>query len=222
MAEGQRGFEVAPVSAADFKQVAELRLLLENHALEQSFTSGDLDWEGRVVSAHHKLGVMEKRMLQGSRENQELWKQCDWDFHHSLISACGSDVLLAAHAAAYDRYLRYQMIAVVFRGEIAAREHQALLEAALIRDWKQAQTIMVSHIRGCVEHALREDHAGLFGSPANGLRAGTNRRFPQRDRNQNRRARRQNQVLARGVRFDPHRCGQSRGLSANRAHGVRP
>ena len=167
VAEGQRGFEVAPVSAADFRQVAELRLLLENHALEQSFTSGDLDWEGRVVSAHHKLGVMEKRMLEGSRENQELWKQCDWDFHHSLISACGSDVLLAAHAAAYDRYLRYQMIAVVFRGEIAAREHQALLEAALVRDWKQAQTIMVSHIRGCVEHALREDHAGLFGGPTN-------------------------------------------------------
>ena len=175
VAEGQRGFEVAPVSAADFRQVAELRLLLENHALEQSFTSGDLDWEGRVVSAHHKLGVMEKRMLQGSRENQELWKQCDWDFHHSLISACGSDVLLAAHAAAYDRYLRYQMIAVVFRGEIAAREHQALLQAALIRDWRQAQTIMVSHIRGCVEHALREDHAGLFGSPVNAVRTPTNR-----------------------------------------------
>ena len=116
--------------------MAELRLLLKNHALEQSFTSGDLDWEGRVVSAHHKLGVMEKRMLQGSRENQELWKQCDWDFHHALISACGSDVLLAAHAAAYDRYLRYRMIAVVFRGEIAAREHQALLQAALIRDWR--------------------------------------------------------------------------------------
>jgi DNA-binding GntR family transcriptional regulator len=166
VAEGQRGFEVAPVSAADFSQVAELRLLLENHALEQSFTSGDLDWEGRVVSAHYKLGVMEKRMLEGQRQDHELWKQCDWDFHHSLISACGSDVLLGAHAAAYDRYLRYQMIAVVFRGEIAAREHQALLEAALIRDWKRAQTIMVSHIRGCVETALKEDNAGVFGSPS--------------------------------------------------------
>jgi DNA-binding GntR family transcriptional regulator len=109
---------------------------------------------------------MEKRMLAGQRQNQELWKQCDWDFHHSLISACGSNVLLDAHAAAYDRYLRYQMIAVVFRGEIAAREHQALLETALARDWKRAQSIMISHIRGCVEHALKEDNAGLFGSAA--------------------------------------------------------
>ena len=171
VAEGQRGFEVAPVSADDFRQVAELRLLLENHALEQSFSAGDLDWEGRVVSAHHKLGVMEKQMLEGHRQNQELWKQCDWDFHHSLISACGSDPLLAVHATIYDRYLRYQMIAVVFRGEIAAREHQALLESALVRDWKRAQEIMVSHIRGCVDHALKEDNAGLFGSPAKPQRA---------------------------------------------------
>ena len=95
VAEGQRGFEVAPVSADDFRQVAELRLLLENHALQQSFTAGDLDWEGRVVSAHHKLAVLEKRMLEGQRQTQEFWKQCDWDFHHALISACGSDVLLA-------------------------------------------------------------------------------------------------------------------------------
>lgn len=182
VAEGQRGFEVAPVSAEDFRQVAELRLLLENHALEQSFLAGDLDWEGRVVSAHHKLGVMERRMLEGHRQNQELWKQCDWDFHHSLISACGSDVLLAAHAAAYDRYLRYQMIAVVFRGEIAAREHQALLEAALVRDCRRAQTIMESHIRGCVEHALKEDNAGIFTGPASSLKAAAARSKPDADR----------------------------------------
>jgi DNA-binding GntR family transcriptional regulator len=162
VAEGQRGFEVAPVSADDFKQVAALRLLLENHAIEQSFAAGDLNWEGRVVSAHHKLAVMERLMLGGQRKNPELWKHCDWDFHHALISACGSDVLLSTHALIYDRYLRYQMIAVVFRGEIAAREHQALLESALKRDWKKAQTIMISHIQGCVDHALKEDHAGVF------------------------------------------------------------
>jgi len=165
VAEGQRGFEVASVSAEDFRQVAALRILLENHALELSFTAGDLDWEGSVVSAHHKLAVTERRMLGGERENQELWKQCDWDFHHALISACGSKVLLEAHALAYDRYLRYQMIAVIFRGEIAAREHQLLLECALVRDWKKAQSVLVAHIEGCVEHALREDHAGVFGKP---------------------------------------------------------
>jgi hypothetical protein len=69
---------------------------------------------------------------------------------------------METHALIYDRYLRYQMIAVVFRGEIAAREHQQLLECALARDAKRAQAILVSHIDGCVEDALRNDSAGVF------------------------------------------------------------
>ena len=161
VAEGQRGFEVAPISAGDFRQVAAMRLLLEGHALEQSFGAGDLDWEGRVVSAHHKLAVMERRMVAGDGTQPELWKRCDWEFHHAMISACGSKVLLDFHSAIYDRYLRYQMIAVIFRGEIAAREHQELLDCALARDAVRAKDVLAGHINGCVEHALQNDE-GLF------------------------------------------------------------
>ena len=157
VAEGQRGFEVAPVSAVDFREVAAMRQLLECHALEQSFQHGDLDWEGRVVATHHKLSVMEKRMIAGNRSEPEIWKQCDWQFHHALISACGSKVLLDTHAAIYDKYLRYQMVAVIFRGEIAADQHQKLLECALVRDFATAQKVLVDHIQGCVEHALAHD-----------------------------------------------------------------
>ncbi len=60
VAEGQRGFEVAPVSAENLREIAALRLLLELHALTQSFKAGDMDWEGRVVSAYHKLSAIEK------------------------------------------------------------------------------------------------------------------------------------------------------------------
>ena len=37
-AEGQKGFEVAPVSVADLREVAEMRLFLEHHALELSLS----------------------------------------------------------------------------------------------------------------------------------------------------------------------------------------
>ena len=55
IAEGQRGFEVAPVSANEFQQVASLRLLLENHAMEQSFAAGDLDWRDLVLEFSRRL-----------------------------------------------------------------------------------------------------------------------------------------------------------------------
>jgi len=154
VAEGQRGFEVAPVSIENLKEIAALRMLLESHALEQSFAAGDMDWEGRVVSAHHKLSSMERRMKEGDRSQTELWKRYDWEFHQSLISACGSSVLMETHAAIFDKYLRYQMIALSFRGDIAAKEHRKLLDCALDRDAATAMATLELHVKGGVEHAL--------------------------------------------------------------------
>jgi DNA-binding GntR family transcriptional regulator len=154
VAEGQRGFEVAPISGENLRELAALRLLLESHALAQSFKAGDMDWEGRVVAAYHKLSAIEKRLLTGDRADAETWKRYDFEFHHALISACGSNALLEIHAPVYDKYLRYQMIAGVFRGEIAAREHQKLLDCALGRDAKAARDVLVVHIEACVDFTL--------------------------------------------------------------------
>jgi DNA-binding GntR family transcriptional regulator len=66
IAEGRRGFEVPPVSIENLKELAELRLLLESHAMQVSFENADVEWEGRVVSAHHKLASTERLMEQGS------------------------------------------------------------------------------------------------------------------------------------------------------------
>jgi GntR family carbon starvation induced transcriptional regulator len=132
LAEGRRGFEVEPISVSNLRELAALRLLLECHAMEQSFARGDMEWEGRVVSAHHKLAATERHM--GTRKgNPQQWKQYDGEFHHALISNCGSRVLLDTHAAVFDRYFRYQVIALNYRGDEPARQHQQLLEAALKR-----------------------------------------------------------------------------------------
>ncbi len=155
IAEGQRGFEVTSISAIEFRQIAELRELLEGHAIEQSFKAGDLDWEALVVSAHHKLSAMERAMLAGDKSKTEAWKQCDWQFHRALIAACGSQVLLDTLSSVYDRYLRYQMLAVVFRGEAAAIEHRELMSAALARDAAKARKLLHTHIHDCVRHALQ-------------------------------------------------------------------
>jgi DNA-binding GntR family transcriptional regulator len=104
---------------------------------------------------------MEKRMLGGDRSAPETWKRYDWEFHHALLSACGSKALLEAHSAVYDKYLRYQMIAVIFRGEIAAREHRQLLDYALSRDAAAAQAVLVKHIQDCVTYTLSNGAARL-------------------------------------------------------------
>jgi DNA-binding GntR family transcriptional regulator len=157
LAEGSRGFQVTPISAANLREVAAMRCLLETHALRMSFEAGDMDWEGDVVAAHHKLASMERRLRAGERTQQaEAWKRYDWQFHRALISACGSRVLLDTHAQIYDRYLRYQMIAAVYRGEVAANEHRTLLDCALKRDWKTAQATLTRHVQDCVTYMIEK------------------------------------------------------------------
>lgn len=154
VAEGQRGFEVTPISATDLREIAALRLLLETHALEQSFERGEMEWEARLVATHYKLSRMEQLMATGDTSRAEDWKRYDWEFHQALISACGSKLLMETHSAVFDKYLRYQMVALSYRGEIASREHQQLLDAALKRDQKTAVKILTVHIEAGVEHAL--------------------------------------------------------------------
>ncbi len=150
VAEGSRGFQVSSVSPANLREIAEMRQLLECHGIKQSFARGDIEWEGRVVAAHHKLASMEKNMAGADASNQEVWRQYDRAFHIALLSACGSRLLLDTYGSIYDKYLRYLMIAATFRGQIAADEHRVLLECALARDWRSAQKTLVVHIRDCV------------------------------------------------------------------------
>src|SRR3954463_14881136 len=153
VAEGKRGFEVAPVSADNLKELAELRLLLELHAMQVSFANADVEWEGRVVSAHHKLASTDRLLEKGLGE-LEKWKRYDGEFHQALISNCGSRTLIESHALVFDKYFRYQMVAFSYRGSEPAAQHKALLEAALKRDAATAAETLRGHVNNCVEHAL--------------------------------------------------------------------
>jgi DNA-binding GntR family transcriptional regulator len=156
ISEDQRGFAVAPISVANLLELASLRKLIELHALGLSFQNGLLQWESDVVAAHHKLARIEQRMIAGEPADRTEWKRYDFEFHQTLIGACASDELLAAHRGIFDKYLRYQMIFLTFRGEIAAYEHKALLDAALSRDLPAARVLLERHIDGGVQHALAQ------------------------------------------------------------------
>ena len=156
---GRRGFEVAPVSAVNLRELAELRLLLETHAMRVSFANADVEWEGRVVSAHHKLASTDRLMEKGLGE-LEKWKRYDGEFHQALISNCGSRTLMETHALVFDKYFRYQMVSFSYRGSEPAEQHKALLDAALKRDAEGAVATLLVHVNNCVADALAKGLAG--------------------------------------------------------------
>jgi GntR family transcriptional regulator, carbon starvation induced regulator len=152
IAEGQKGFEVSPVSLQELMELAELRILLETHAVDVSFSRGDLEWEGRIVAAHHKLAVAERKLLAGDASRTVDWVRYDWEFHRSIVSACNSATLMANLSSVFDRFLRYHMLAESFRGKPVVDDHKLLFELALAKDAAGAKTVIRDHVMSGVKH----------------------------------------------------------------------
>jgi len=155
LAEGQRGFEVSPASRKELEELADLRTVLETHAIGLSFVSGNLEWEGRIVAAHHKLAAAEKKLLAGDVSRTIDWVRYDWEFHQAIVSACNSTTLMAALSSVFDRFLRYHMLAQSFRGKAVVDDHKLLFELALKRDVEGARAVIRRHIESGVAHVLK-------------------------------------------------------------------
>jgi GntR family transcriptional regulator, carbon starvation induced regulator len=144
-----RGYRVAPVSRAEYRELVDLRLRLEPAALAQSIARGDMDWEARVVAAFHRLASMQKRLRAKAEDAFRNWAREDRGFHLALLSQCGSEWLLRYCASIYDQTARYHRDRIL-QGVAPVRqtedEHKALLEAALRRDAKGAAVLLKKHI----------------------------------------------------------------------------
>lgn len=161
-AEGQKGFRVVPISLVDLLDVAELRQVLECHAVGKSIEQGDLAWEGRVVAAHHMLARCERLMLEDRVSHSAEWQRLDREFHIAMMSACRSRWVMRAYRQVHDQYLRYQYLAletIGFRGKILQEEHQALCDHVLNRDAPAAIELLTKHIQAGTKVEFGDDLA---------------------------------------------------------------
>ena len=155
LAEGQRGFEVPPVTARNLRELAELRLMLEQHALRRSFAAGDVEWEGRVVAAHHKLDVVERRMLDGARET-------DLEALRRRVPP-GADLRLRLARADGGARQRLRPLPALpdgrlfLPGQRGGARASALRDCALARDADGAIAVLTGHIDDCVAFTLKSD-----------------------------------------------------------------
>lgn len=154
IAEGQRGFEVAPVSVSELRELADMRILLESHALRRSIAQGSLAWEAGVVSAHHMLHSVETRLIGGEGTPVEKWVEYDWSFHHATIAACDMPALMDTHRNIFERYLRYHMLTLEFRGDVARREHDRMAELVVARQADAAVDLLTRHIHAGRDYVI--------------------------------------------------------------------
>ncbi|TBX98597.1 GntR family transcriptional regulator [Rhizobium laguerreae] len=147
VAEGQRGFVVAPVSIADLQDLTNARVLLEREVLRQSIANGDDAWEAGILASYHRMDRLQTR-LGDQYYLDATWSRLHEDFHYTLVSACGSPVLLGIRQKLFERAHRYRRMSSQFRTQWRPKdvEHKAIMDAALDR-LPEALTLIEAHIR---------------------------------------------------------------------------
>lgn len=149
----QKGFFVSPISKKDLNEIADLRIILETHALEISIKNKDYEWEAELLGAYHKLNHAENELEKNNLNAKSLWTKYDAEFHQMLIKKCNSLNLIRIHEVIFDKYLRYQLLILKYRGKDSIKEHKDLLDFSLIRDIPKAQNTLRDHIKKGVDYA---------------------------------------------------------------------
>jgi len=147
IAEGNRGFTVAPLDFEEFADLNIARTAVEKEALRLSIANGGNEWEARVVAARHILAKEDSALAAARGPVSDAWERANARFHAALVSACGSSWLLSTREALHDQAERYRRAAVLQRGDTRdlATEHHDIAEAALARDVERAVTLTEAH-----------------------------------------------------------------------------
>lgn len=162
-----RGFRVAPLTAAGVSDLARVRTLVECEALRDAMAHGGDAWEAQVVAAAHALGLAERRLGDQPGTLDDDWSARHRGFHLSLYAGCTSPLLIDLADVLFDNAERYRRWAARYRQAPRRKhdEHQRLLRAVLSRDSARAVELLRQHIA----HTEQLVAAALAGPDAGGL-----------------------------------------------------
>lgn len=164
ISEDQRGFWVAPLSLQELDDIAKVRVLVVNEAMNDSILHGDAEWEQRVQRTMEQLAEIE-RDLSGSTVHPPMAVLDDLEtrnfhFHHALLSACRSPWLLRLQEMFYHQAERYRYAALPHSRDkrFSLDEHMAICDAALHRNVIKACRLHEEHMartQDAIRAALR-------------------------------------------------------------------
>jgi DNA-binding GntR family transcriptional regulator len=145
VAEPQRGFRVAPVTAEDVSDLTEVRIDIETKCLRRAMSVGGMAWEVGIVAAQHEL----IRTPYSVEDLSDEWTEAHAKFHRALVAACDSQWLLKIREQLFIQGERYRRINIRMSGEgrNLKGEHEEIAAAVVARDVPRAVDLMTAHLR---------------------------------------------------------------------------
>jgi DNA-binding GntR family transcriptional regulator len=152
------GYLVTPLSYADLAELTTARVEIESLVLRHSIRDGDMEWEGRIVAAHHVLHRTPLQAQDLPHRVTDEWAEAHQAFHDTLLSGCANTRLRALANSLREEAELYRRWSYAFGDEPErdiVGEHQAILDAALARDADLATRLLGEHIAHTAQLLLR-------------------------------------------------------------------
>lgn len=148
-----QGFRVIELTEKGIRELTDIRIHIESFALQRSIGRADVEWEGRVLAAHHRLAHTPTRSADDPHHSTEEWSRVHRDFHQTLVSACDMPMLLEMCDSLYDASELYRRLSAPLTegNRDVACEHRELSEAALDRDVDLASRLLAEHFNRTTE-----------------------------------------------------------------------
>ncbi len=160
-----RGYRVAPVSAASLRDLQRARRTVESALLQAAIATGDDQWEAAIVSAHHLLERAPPPEPGMKEQEIHLWETRHNAFHGALLNCEGMSWLHDFQKQTSDQLHRYHRYLVhdasqrfdqlrrdtprfrdTLTQTLGIEHHTLLMKAALDRDSERAETLLQDHI----------------------------------------------------------------------------
>jgi len=162
VAEGQRGFRVAPIALEELEDITQLRVQIETEALRLSIQAGTSAWREAVQAAYAALSDAEP-IVPGRRRE---WEQLNLRFHEALLSGHASPWTLRVLRLLSRHSERYRSVGIHLPGSLREvhAEHTEIYEYAMAGQAARAALALEAHIRATPDiliQALREGRITL-------------------------------------------------------------
>ena len=162
IAEHQKGFRAAPISAEALRDLTRVRTEIEASCLRSAIAHGGVDWETNIVAALHRLVRTPMRAAGDPHRANDDWAAHHARYHEALVGSCDSPMLLHIRDTLYAQSERYRCLSLPLTefGQTAEydrdvnREHKDIAETVMNRNVDSAIALMAAHFQKTTDMVL--------------------------------------------------------------------
>ena len=171
--EHQKGHRVAPVSLADYGDLIRAYRKIYQLMLDTALTNGGDEWEEAVVLQLHRSLKVEKDF--DEPERREMWQRAYSALHWTLLSGCGSPILMRIWndlGGRLERYVNLFADLEVDRLLDHHSKHREIVDAVVQRDAARLQALvadmfeMSAQFHQTISRTLADYEKGARSTPA--------------------------------------------------------